>query len=80
MHVHGGGRTLAADGMAIWYTKQRMEPGPVFGSRDNFHGLALFLDTYKNGPQAVSIHEALYNVILCTAGVHSKVYLLNYTQ
>ncbi|POI24297.1 hypothetical protein CIB84_011953, partial [Bambusicola thoracicus] len=23
-------------------------PGPVFGSRDNFHGLAIFLDTYPN--------------------------------
>lgn len=52
--VHGGGRSLAADGVAIWYTKQRMEPGPVFGSRDKFMGLGLFLDTYKNGPQAVT--------------------------
>nr|XP_005492957.1 vesicular integral-membrane protein VIP36 [Zonotrichia albicollis] len=23
-------------------------PGPVFGSKDNFHGLAIFLDTYPN--------------------------------
>nr|XP_039247463.1 vesicular integral-membrane protein VIP36-like [Styela clava] len=52
--IHGGGRTLAADGFAIWYTKQRMEPGPVFGSRDQFSGLGVFLDTYKNGPQAVT--------------------------
>lgn len=52
--IHGGGRTLAADGMAIWYTKHRMEPGPVFGSRDLFQGLGVFLDTYKNGPQAVT--------------------------
>lgn len=52
--VHGGGRSLAADGFALWYTKSRMEPGPVFGSRDQFTGLGLFLDTYKNGPQAVS--------------------------
>lgn len=22
--------------------------GPVFGSKDNFHGLAIFLDTYPN--------------------------------
>uniref|UniRef100_H2Y8X6 L-type lectin-like domain-containing protein n=1 Tax=Ciona savignyi TaxID=51511 RepID=H2Y8X6_CIOSA len=55
--VHGGGRTLAADGFAIWYTKERMTPGPVFGSRDEFHGLGVFFDTYKNGPQAVTFPQ-----------------------
>jgi len=54
-HVHGGGRTLAADGLTMWYTKERMVPGPVFGSCDEFHGLAIFLDTYKNGQHPVSI-------------------------
>nr|XP_002126496.1 vesicular integral-membrane protein VIP36 [Ciona intestinalis] len=55
--VHGGGRTLGADGFAIWYTKERMTPGPVFGSRDEFHGLGVFFDTYKNGPQAVTFPQ-----------------------
>ena len=53
--IYGGGRTLAADGIAIWYTAARMGPGPVFGSMDEFKGLGVFLDTYKNGEQAVSI-------------------------
>ena len=52
--IYGGGRTLAADGIAIWYTETRMVPGPVFGSQDEFKGLGVFLDTYKNGDQAVS--------------------------
>lgn len=34
--------------MAIWVTKERATPGPVFGSMDKFEGLGLFIDTYKN--------------------------------
>lgn len=32
----------------MWLTKQRASPGPVFGSTDNFEGLGIFFDTYKN--------------------------------
>ncbi|XP_029644743.1 vesicular integral-membrane protein VIP36 isoform X1 [Octopus sinensis] len=46
--VHGAGRTLYGDGFSIWYTRDRMELGPVFGNRDYFSGLAIFLDTYSN--------------------------------
>lgn len=45
--IHGHG-TLYGDGMAMWLTKQRATPGPVFGSVDNFEGLGIFFDTYKN--------------------------------
>ncbi|KAL8802653.1 MAG: hypothetical protein Q9182_003669 [Xanthomendoza sp. 2 TL-2023] len=45
--IHGQGN-LHGDGMAIWLTKQRATPGPVFGSTDNFEGLGVFIDTYKN--------------------------------
>jgi len=61
MHVHykiyGSARTLAADGMAFWYTKSKMSPGSVFGSSDEFTGLGVFLDTYKNGNQPVSFPQ-----------------------
>jgi len=46
--VHGSGKTLFGDGFAIWYTKERAETGPVFGNRDYFTGLGVFLDTYSN--------------------------------
>ncbi|XP_005992439.1 vesicular integral-membrane protein VIP36 isoform X1 [Latimeria chalumnae] len=47
--VHGlGKKNLHGDGLAIWYTKERLENGPVFGNKDNFHGLAIFIDTYPN--------------------------------
>lgn len=40
--------------MALWITKQRATTGPVFGSTDNFEGLGIFFDTYKNNrPGAV---------------------------
>ncbi|CAI9552068.1 unnamed protein product, partial [Staurois parvus] len=47
--IHGQGKkNLNGDGFAIWYTKDRMQLGPVFGSKDNFIGLGLFVDTYPN--------------------------------
>ncbi|KAI4130228.1 MAG: hypothetical protein LQ338_001843 [Usnochroma carphineum] len=45
--IHGQGN-LHGDGMAIWLTKQRAQTGPVFGSVDQFEGLGVFIDTYKN--------------------------------
>ncbi|XP_012281564.1 vesicular integral-membrane protein VIP36 [Orussus abietinus] len=46
--VHGKGRELFGDGFSIWYAKDRMEGGPVFGNKDYFEGLAIILDTYSN--------------------------------
>ncbi|XP_068625716.1 vesicular integral-membrane protein VIP36 [Battus philenor] len=46
--VHGRGKDLFGDGFAVWYVRDRMQPGPVFGSKDYFHGLAIVLDTYSN--------------------------------
>lgn len=46
--VHGKGKELFGDGFAIWYAKERLHPGPVFGNNDYFHGLAVILDTYSN--------------------------------
>ncbi|KAM4747740.1 VIP36-like protein isoform 1-T1 [Rhinophrynus dorsalis] len=47
--IHGQGKkNLNGDGFAIWYTKDRMQPGSVFGNKDNFVGLGVFVDTYPN--------------------------------
>ena len=32
-------KDLFGDGFAIWYAKDRMEHGPVFGSKDLFSGI-----------------------------------------
>ncbi|PSR94265.1 vesicular integral-membrane protein VIP36 [Coniella lustricola] len=45
--IHGKG-SLFGDGFAMWLTKTRAQEGPVFGSIDNFEGLGIFFDTYKN--------------------------------
>lgn len=46
--VTGSAKDLYGDGLAIWYVKDRMIPGPVFGSKDYFSGLAIVADTYSN--------------------------------
>ncbi|KOX69869.1 Vesicular integral-membrane protein VIP36 [Melipona quadrifasciata] len=46
--VHGKGKDLFGDGFVIWYARERMKTGPVFGNQDYFQGLAIILDTYSN--------------------------------
>lgn len=46
--IHGEASSLHGDGFAMWLTKQRATRGPVFGSTDNFEGLGIFFDTYRN--------------------------------
>ncbi|KAG8578541.1 hypothetical protein GDO81_010526 [Engystomops pustulosus] len=47
--IHGAGKkNLHGDGFALWYARDRLQPGPVFGNQDKFHGLAVFVDTYPN--------------------------------
>ncbi|KAG8574658.1 hypothetical protein GDO81_009264 [Engystomops pustulosus] len=47
--VHGQGKkNLNGDGFALWFTKDRMQEGSVFGSKHNFVGLGVFVDTYPN--------------------------------
>ncbi|XP_046857653.1 vesicular integral-membrane protein VIP36-like [Xenia sp. Carnegie-2017] len=46
--VHGSGDSLYGDGFAFHYAKEKMEFGPVFGSKNFFSGLAVFFDTYSN--------------------------------
>lgn len=52
LKISGTG-SLFGDGMALWVTKERAEPGTVFGMKDRFTGLAIFFDTYKNNRPGV---------------------------
>ncbi|CAG8502949.1 3043_t:CDS:2 [Ambispora gerdemannii] len=49
--IEGSNPNLYGDGFAIWFTKQRASPGPVFGFVDKFEGLGIFFDTYANSKQ-----------------------------
>ncbi|KAH9042782.1 legume-like lectin family-domain-containing protein [Lactarius pseudohatsudake] len=46
--ISGGTSHLYGDGLALWITTERAQTGPVFGSKDHFTGIGIFLDTYKN--------------------------------
>ncbi|KAK7006068.1 Vesicular integral-membrane protein VIP36, partial [Halocaridina rubra] len=46
--VHGKGKDLFGDGFAVWYVKDPMQTGDVFGNKDFFTGLAVIADTYSN--------------------------------
>ncbi|NXP72094.1 LMA2L protein, partial [Ramphastos sulfuratus] len=60
--IHGQGKkNLNGDGFAIWYTKDRMQPGPVFGSKDNFLGLGVFVDTYPNEEKQQEAQKRRYS-------------------
>lgn len=45
---------LHGDGFALWLSQTRAQPGPVFGSVDNFKGLGVFFDTYPNSRHSYS--------------------------
>ncbi|KAI9843642.1 MAG: hypothetical protein M1837_006224 [Sclerophora amabilis] len=55
--------------MAMWITKQRATPGPVFGSTDKFEGLGIFIDTYKNNRPGV-----VFPYVMAMLGDGSKSY------
>uniref|UniRef100_A0A0L0P5Q2 L-type lectin-like domain-containing protein n=1 Tax=Candidozyma auris TaxID=498019 RepID=A0A0L0P5Q2_CANAR len=49
-------RNLYADGMAVWFIDEPSPIGDVFGARNYFNGLGIFLDTYRNGKQSSFPH------------------------
>ena len=57
--VHGEG-SLFGDGFAFWYTSDRAQTGPIFGSRDNFDGLIIAFDTYSNGKHKVRLRIQIF--------------------
>ncbi|KAF9047557.1 legume-like lectin family-domain-containing protein [Panaeolus papilionaceus] len=52
--ISGDSSHLFGDGLAMWLTTDRAVPGPVFGSKDEFTGLGIFLDTYANARHGYS--------------------------
>ncbi|RLV93449.1 Vesicular integral-membrane protein VIP36 [Spathaspora sp. JA1] len=50
-HIHNekASRGLVGDGLAIWFLDKPSDIGKVFGIQNEFNGLGIMLDTYKNG-------------------------------
>uniref|UniRef100_H3C591 Lectin, mannose-binding 2-like a n=1 Tax=Tetraodon nigroviridis TaxID=99883 RepID=H3C591_TETNG len=63
--IHGQGKKNLGDGLAIWYSKERMQKGPVFGNMDNFTGLGVFVDTYPNEEKHL---ERIFPYVLAMVG------------
>ncbi|ODV86942.1 hypothetical protein CANARDRAFT_27287 [[Candida] arabinofermentans NRRL YB-2248] len=40
--------SLIGDGVGVWLTSNPLEQGDLFGMQSDYHGLAVFIDTYKN--------------------------------
>jgi len=47
----GSESRVGADGMAVWYTKEKAQPGPVMGYLDRWNGLGIIIDTFDNDGQ-----------------------------
>ncbi|KAF8870896.1 concanavalin A-like lectin/glucanase domain-containing protein [Infundibulicybe gibba] len=57
--ISGESTHLFGDGMAIWLTTERTQPGPVFGNQDKFNGLGIFLDTYANSRHSYAFPRSI---------------------
>lgn len=47
--LHGSGKSIAADGMGLFLIRERTKVGSAIGGPETFRGLAILLDSYKNG-------------------------------
>ena len=46
--VHGGSKSIAADGMGLFLVKERTTFGSAIGGPEKFTGMAILLDSYRN--------------------------------
>uniref|UniRef100_A0A4W5JV41 Lectin, mannose-binding 2-like a n=1 Tax=Hucho hucho TaxID=62062 RepID=A0A4W5JV41_9TELE len=59
--IHSQGmKNLNGDTLAIWYTKERMQKGPVFGKQDLITGLGVLVDTYPNKEKHLEAQKTRY--------------------
>ncbi|KAL7010219.1 hypothetical protein EMMF5_000239 [Cystobasidiomycetes sp. EMM_F5] len=55
--IDGKSNNFYGDGMAMWLTTDRAEPGPVFGSKDRWNGLGIMFDTYANSRHSLDFRR-----------------------
>ncbi|KAK6454463.1 concanavalin A-like lectin/glucanase domain-containing protein [Scheffersomyces xylosifermentans] len=61
-HIHSrSSHGLIGDGFAVWLLDRKSDIGDVFGVQNNFNGLGVMLDTYKNGKRG---HFPFVNLML----------------
>ena len=52
---------IGADGLAFWYVQNPKPNGPIFGSSDEWKGLAVIFDTFDNDRQGNNPYISVYN-------------------
>ncbi|CAG0886509.1 unnamed protein product [Darwinula stevensoni] len=62
--IHGKGKVYYGDGLAFWYVQDKMVDGPVFGSKDQFYGLGVFIDTYMNDQKPVRREHPIIQAVV----------------
>ncbi|KAG8185067.1 hypothetical protein JTE90_017081 [Oedothorax gibbosus] len=67
LHIHGKGVNLNGEGMAIWYVREPLLQGPIFGYKDRFNGLGLFIDTFED-PSHPHNHKHPYLSVVINDG------------
>uniref|UniRef100_A0A8C4NBI0 Lectin, mannose binding 2 like n=1 Tax=Eptatretus burgeri TaxID=7764 RepID=A0A8C4NBI0_EPTBU len=69
--VHGEGRrNLNGDGLALWYTRDQLKLGPVFGNAQNFSGMGIFIDTYYNEGKKTDLQYPYVSVMVNNGTLH----------
>ncbi|KAF9329012.1 hypothetical protein BG006_007901 [Podila minutissima] len=56
-----GQSTVGGKGLAFWYTQDRAVEGPVFGSKDQWKGLGVFMDT--SDPANQRSNSVIYGIM-----------------
>jgi len=57
--IDGKSNNIYGDGFALWLTRARAQPGPVFGNQDHWDGLGVFFDTYANSRHSYSFPQII---------------------
>lgn len=58
--ISGTGEKFFGDGMALWITQEpRYREGPVHGYAEDFYGVGIIFDTFKNSENAASHRDVL---------------------
>ena len=58
--LHGSGKSIAADGMGLFLIRERTKVGSAIGGPETFRGLAILLDSYKNGQTTGNFPQVIY--------------------
>ena len=61
--VHGGSKSIAADGMGLFLVKERTTFGSAIGGPEKFTGMAVLLDSYRNA-QTSSPFPQVFNFFI----------------